>query len=121
MSKKKKDKKKKIEKSESFFNKWQIIFLVPFALASIYVLFYLSDKPYMSYGKGFRFLWIFLFLSYLGFLISGVYKKFKSINRKHILIIFFALVSIGYLVNLSGDLYLGGDSGLYVILGKSLL
>lgn len=120
MAKKKKDKKKKAKISEKFFNKWQIIFLVPFVLASIGILFHLSEKPYMLYSKGFRYIWIILFLSYIGFLISGVFRKFKFVNKKNMLIVFFVLVAIGYLYNLSGALYLSGDSGLYMILGKSL-
>jgi len=115
-----KKKKKKKDKKREVIDIRRILFVIFYICISVYLISYLIDKPFMSFWKGFRFLWIILYLSFIGILGYNIFKPFIFIDNKYVIITFLSLAGVGFLFTVNGALNLGGDSGYYMVLAKSL-
>jgi len=119
MAKKKKVKRNKAQK-KSPLQIFTILFLVFYVISAFYLLSQLYDKPFMSYCKDLRYVWVFLFWIFIGILGYNILQPRQLIKQRYIIIIFLALTFAGFLFRMNGTLFLGGDSGLYMILAESL-
>ncbi|MFC1725831.1 ArnT family glycosyltransferase [candidate division KSB1 bacterium] len=120
MAKKKKDSIKKTKENKAKIDIWQISFLAVFIVISVYLLYYLSDKPFMSYSKAARYLWIIFFLGGTGILLYNIFNPIKFLKKEYLVISLLVLLSFGLLYKINNAIFLGGDSGHYIVLSKSL-
>ncbi|MCP4725219.1 MAG: hypothetical protein GY863_09290 [bacterium] len=120
MSKKKKKTQQKTESEVTKFEILPFLFLVAYALISVWLFMKLYNQPFMSYMKSARYLWVLLFWIFTGAVGYNLFKPLKFLEKKYLISAFVVLTFVGILFRMTTALYLSGDSGLYLILSKSI-
>ncbi|MFC1493262.1 ArnT family glycosyltransferase [candidate division KSB1 bacterium] len=120
MSKKKKKTQHKPEAATAKFEVMPFLFLAVYAIISIWLFMKLYNQPFMVYMKGARYFWNMLFWIFTGAVGYNLFKPLKFLEKKYLIAAFVVLTFAGILFRMTTALYLSGDSGLYLILSKSI-
>ncbi len=120
MAKKKKKNQQNPVTEKVKFEAFPFIFLAIFGIISIWLFTNLYNQPFMNYMMGGRYLWILLFWGFTGMIGYNLFKPLEFLEKKYLITAFVILTFAGILFRMTTALYLSGDSGLYLILSRSI-
>ncbi|MFC1730979.1 ArnT family glycosyltransferase [candidate division KSB1 bacterium] len=119
MTKKRKSIRKKEHKKDTF-SMHELLFIAVYLILSFYFISQLYNQPLLSYLKPLRVPWIIIFWIFIGLLGISLFRPLAFLNNKRIIIAGIFLTACGLFFRMNGSLFFGGDSGLYLVLSRSI-